>query len=49
MDERPVYSLEASDVVKRLQSDPELGLRDQEAADRLRQFGENRLAVAALD
>ena len=47
MDEQPVYTLPASDVVQRLQSDSESGLSDQEAANRLQQFGENRLAVAA--
>ncbi len=47
MEERPAYAVAASDVLQRLQSDVEVGLRDEEAAIRLRQFGENRLAVAA--
>jgi P-type Ca2+ transporter type 2C len=47
MDDRPAYALSASDVVQRLQSDSVLGLSDQEAADRLKRLGENRLAAVA--
>lgn len=47
MDVRAAYALQASEVVQRLQSDSESGLSDQEAANRLQRFGENRLAAAA--
>lgn len=46
MEKRPAYSLAASDVVQALQSDCESGLSEQDAAERLRTMGENRLAVA---
>ena len=43
MSEIKEYALEADAVVERWRTDPELGLSDDVAEQRLREFGPNRL------
>jgi len=45
--EQPVHAQAASEVVTRFCTDAKNGLSDLEAANRLKEFGENRLAVVA--